>query len=83
MIDEIEEYRQSISRQASLVHERLWSLQVKIFDRRITHLMSLQGMAPEKSSLAGLTPKQLRGKLDEYQSELDDMKRKHGALKLV
>lgn len=73
MLDDIEELRSCISSQAWAAHERLWGLKLKIVDKRITHLMALQGMAPERGGLANLTPAQLRDKLTEYQEELSKM----------
>lgn len=70
MLEEIEELRQSISHQAWVAHERLWGLKLKVIDKRITHLMALQGMAPERSGLANMTPQQLRDKLTDYQKQL-------------
>lgn len=72
MVDEIEGFRLDVSPQASLVHERLWALQSKIIDRRLTHLLALQGIAPEKNQFSAMTPKQVKALID---AGLDDLQK--------
>lgn len=70
MLEDIEELRQEMYPQAWKAHEQLWALQMKVIDRRITHLMTLQGMAPERNGLSQMTPQQLKEKLSDYQKQL-------------
>lgn len=77
MVDEIEDFRCSVSHQATLVHERLWSLQSKIIDRRLTHLLALQGIAPEKNQFATMTTKQIKGLIEAGLEDLQQAKKRY------
>ncbi len=77
LIGELQEIRDGISNSSWVCHERIAALQMKIFDRRITHMMALQGIAPEKNSLAALTKKDIQSKLDQYTEQLAEMKKRY------
>lgn len=78
MVDEIDLIRREFPIQAWVPHERFMKLQLTIIDRRISHLLIMQGIAPEKGSLANLTPKELKKRIEGYQEELHEMMKKVG-----
>jgi len=78
LVDEIVDIRAGIPNSSWVCHERLAALQLKIWDRRIAHLMTLQGLAPEKNSLAGVSQKELKIKMEKYQEELSSMLKNMG-----
>lgn len=82
-MQECEELRQGISQQAWLAHKQLVELQCKIFDRRLSHLLMMQQVAPEKNGLSQLDGKGLSDKLMAAQEDLDKLMKKYKSEKSV
>ena len=70
LVDELEDFRNQFPIQAWACHKAFIELQIKILDKRLSHLLMMQQVAPERNPLNQLDEKGLHAKVLTAQADL-------------